>query len=45
MSEEARTPMASKLRGYIALAVLFLGLAGVAVGYIAIAVKAAAALL
>mgnify|MGYP001110803509 CR=1 FL=1 len=45
MSEEARTPMVSKLRGYIALAVLFVGLAGVAVGYVAIAVEAVAALL
>lgn len=45
MSEEARTPIVSKLRGYIALAVLFVGLAGVAVGYGAIAVQAIAALL
>jgi len=45
MSEEARTPMVSKLRGYIALAVLFVGLAGVAVCYVAITVEAVAALL
>lgn len=45
MSDEAHMSVASKLRGYIALAVLFVGLAGVAVGYIAVAVEAVAALL
>lgn len=43
MSEDAHIAMASKLRGYIALAFLLVGLAGVALGYIAIAAQAVAA--
>lgn len=44
MSDEAHISVASKIRGYIALAVLLVGLASIAIGYAAIAVEAVVAL-
>ena len=44
-SEEPDRPVAGKVRGYIALAVLIVGLASVVVGYGTVAVEAVAALL